>query len=190
MSTVIAGELIPASTGHVERLGAMVAQMQQMTSRSEKMPTIAPPSTTGTAPILRSLSSATASRTRCPRGWSRPRCPWSRELPRSSCPPPASVPWPMALIGVTSHRQREAHGRARPRSDPRRRSAARFVRIMRLAAAVLDRRSPRSRWCWSRAAGRELHIHMLIATALGVGLTRAARHGADDADLPQQRQRP
>ena len=85
---------------------------------------------------------------------------------REACPTP--IPCPARSVGA----QRQF------------RRIMRWMALFSLVIAVDRGGAGRAR------ATRALHIHMLIATALGVGLHRAARHRADEPGVPQQFERP
>src|SRR5437868_287302 len=137
------------------------------------MPTIVPPSTTGSAPIRRSPSLATASLSRASAVIVSTPLPLLRSTAAIViCLSPGTRR--CSLDSPTSRGQREAVPQGQPRPDPppspRRSTVQRFLRILRLlvllsvviaaiAVILVGRGDP------------TVHVHMLIATGLGVGLT-------------------
>src|SRR4051812_42195883 len=140
-----------------------------MTSRSEMMPVIRPSSTTGKAPIRFSPSRCTASTSRASAVIVSTLLPLSRStaamlmviLPDSArC----------RLDSPTSHGQREDVPHSDPLPSPRHSLMRRFWRIFRLLALLSIVIAVIGVVLVTRGEG-EVHASLIIATALGIGLT-------------------
>src|SRR3954469_1920811 len=133
------------------------------------MPVIRPPSTTGKAPMRFSPSRWTASDTR----WSAVIVSTSLPLSRSTAAmvmailPDSLMDW---LDSPTSRGQREAVPQQDPVPSPRHSMMYRFWRIFRLLALLSIVIAAIAVVPVTRGAG-EIHASLIIATALGIGLT-------------------
>ena len=170
-STVIAGELITRLDRPVEHLGAMVAQAVDHVAFGHDARDPArrrPPAGRRSAfrrasrPHRATVASAAMVATSLPLSAGSSAMVIAPPEIRSRC---ASLDTP------TSRRQREGHAASRPHPEPA--SARCSGSSGRSCNGWRCSRSPsrRSPCCWSPTATNALHIHMLIATALGAGLT-------------------
>src|SRR4051794_24738596 len=147
-----------------------------MTSRSERMPATRPPSVTGTAPMRRSASKATASRTIA----SMPMLATSLPL-RSRIAARVMAGSFFPRLGL-NHPMGAAQMEAMPRHDPipfrrdpralerQHRAWLRYKRMMRWMALVALA-AVIAALGYLKATGTPMPLHMVIATSLGVFLT-------------------
>src|SRR4029453_4230441 len=140
-----------------------------MTSRSEMMPTIRESSTTGSAPIRFSPRRCTTSNIRASASmvstWAP--FPWSTFAIVMAFPFADSLG---RLDSPTSRPQREGMPIPDPVPSPRHATMRRFWRILRLLAVLSIVIAAIAVFIVARGPPA-LHVHMLGATALGVGLT-------------------
>ena len=142
-----------------------------MTSRSDMMPAIRPSSTTGSAPIRFSPSRCDRVVTRVP---SAVIVSTALPLSRSTAAmvmavlPDSPLDW---LDSPTSRGQREAVPEPDPAPEPAPLDDAPLLADLPAAGAAVDRHRRDRAWCWSPAATGEVHASLIIATALGIGLT-------------------